>query len=133
MKNEKILASLSDEGCRIVEGLHKGFIGKTVVSFQHPTGVRFEVAIPGNDDKFKPWMTEFEIYNSFDEDETKRSENENKTIEAFRKYIKAWIKELALEDEEEPDLNYTYGQFSDMFQGFYNGHMAALTGKVEVM
>ena len=58
----KVIASLSDEGCKLVKGLHKGFIGNTVVTIEHPTGIKFEVATPNMDTKFQPWMIEYEIY-----------------------------------------------------------------------
>ena len=127
--------SLNDEGCRIVRGLHKDLWGRnTVVTIQHPMGIRFEVIIPENDDPFKPWMTEYVIYNSFDEDETKRSENENKTIEAFRNYAKEWIKTLRIgqgADEYEPCV--AFSNFNEMTDGFFNGYMAVLTGEIKVL
>jgi hypothetical protein len=124
----KVIASLSDEGCKLVTGLHPGFLGKMVVTFQHPSGLKFEVAPPDYDDHFEPWMVEFEIYNSFDEEI--RTENDIKTIEAIRKYFSLWLKEMCDPGE---DCLITYREFCNLFEGFYNGFMAALTGIVAVI
>jgi hypothetical protein len=128
----KVLGSvndcINDEEARIVEGMHEGPLG-TEVTFQHPSSLKFEVACPENDDKFEPWMIEYVIYDSLVL-ESNRSENENKAVEAFRKYARVRA-DVSAEDKEAVFCE-TYDNFRKMFYGFYNGFMVAVTGTIKV-
>jgi hypothetical protein len=111
--------SLRDEGCKIVQGPHPGFWGRTIMTAQHPCGLKFQIEVPNGDSEFSPCLIDYLVEENLGKGD---NADEREAIAGVKCYLQG------LSDPEEPG-HVNYGMAVLQARSFFHGYMSCSFAK----